>query len=78
MEGRGLTMVCLVGWATWRSQEGRKYTAAAAIHESKTSRLTAPSIFLCTQEKLECFPFNVCSNPMYNGSTLSFLGTALW
>lgn len=24
------------------------------------------------------FPFNVCSNPMYYGSTLSFLGTALW
>lgn len=24
------------------------------------------------------FPFNVCNNPMYIGSTLSFLGTALW
>lgn len=24
------------------------------------------------------FPFNVCNNPMYYGSTLSFLGTALW
>lgn len=24
------------------------------------------------------FPFNVCNNPMYTGSTLSFLGTALW
>lgn len=24
------------------------------------------------------FPFNVCANPMYYGSTLSFLGTALW
>lgn len=24
------------------------------------------------------FPFNVCSAPMYYGSTMSFLGTALW
>jgi len=24
------------------------------------------------------FPFNVCSAPMYYGSTLSFLGSALW
>lgn len=24
------------------------------------------------------FPFNVTSSPMYDGSTLSFLGTALW
>lgn len=24
------------------------------------------------------FPFNVCNNPMYYGSSLSFLGTALW
>jgi phosphatidylethanolamine N-methyltransferase len=24
------------------------------------------------------FPFNVSSSPMYHGSTLSFLGTALW
>lgn len=24
------------------------------------------------------FPFNVCNNPMYVGSTLSFLGTAVW
>ncbi|KAF5094277.1 hypothetical protein D0Z03_002131 [Geotrichum reessii] len=24
------------------------------------------------------FPFNVTNNPMYYGSTLSFLGTALW
>ncbi|GAA5992312.1 hypothetical protein JCM5350_000811 [Sporobolomyces pararoseus] len=29
-------------------------------------------------EKVESFPFNVTSNPMYYGSTLSFLGTALW
>ena len=30
------------------------------------------------QEKVESFPFNVTSNPMYYGSTLSFLATALW
>lgn len=30
------------------------------------------------QEKVESFPFNVTANPMYYGSTLSFLGTALW
>ncbi|KAL8283669.1 hypothetical protein RQP46_005464 [Phenoliferia psychrophenolica] len=29
-------------------------------------------------EKVESFPFNVTSNPMYYGSTLSFFGTALW
>jgi len=29
-------------------------------------------------EKVESFPFNVTDNPMYYGSTLSFLGTALW
>lgn len=29
-------------------------------------------------DKVESFPFNVTSNPMYYGSTLSFLGTAIW
>ncbi|CEQ42323.1 SPOSA6832_04110, partial [Sporobolomyces salmonicolor] len=29
-------------------------------------------------EKVESFPFSVTSNPMYYGSTLSFLATALW
>lgn len=29
-------------------------------------------------EKLTSFPFNVCDNPMYVGSFLSFLGTALY
>jgi phosphatidylethanolamine N-methyltransferase len=24
------------------------------------------------------FPFNICSAPMYYGSTMSFLGTAIW
>jgi hypothetical protein len=24
------------------------------------------------------FPFNVQTDPMYNGSTMCFLGTALW
>lgn len=28
--------------------------------------------------KVESFPFNVTDAPMYYGSTLSFLGTALW
>ncbi|KAF3939543.1 hypothetical protein ABW19_dt0210188 [Dactylella cylindrospora] len=28
--------------------------------------------------KVESFPFNVTSAPMYYGSTLSFLGTAVW
>ncbi|GAA5865054.1 hypothetical protein JCM8547_007696 [Rhodosporidiobolus lusitaniae] len=28
--------------------------------------------------KVESFPFNVTSSPMYTGSTLSFLATALW
>lgn len=30
------------------------------------------------QDKVESFPFNVTANPMYYGSTLSFLATALW
>lgn len=29
-------------------------------------------------EKVTGFPFNVTDAPMYYGSTLSFLGTALW
>lgn len=29
-------------------------------------------------ERVEGFPFNVTDNPMYYGSTLSFLATALW
>ncbi|ODV94111.1 hypothetical protein PACTADRAFT_4066 [Pachysolen tannophilus NRRL Y-2460] len=29
-------------------------------------------------KRVVSFPFNVCSNPMYNGSSLCFLGTALW
>ncbi|KAJ2375052.1 Phosphatidyl-N-methylethanolamine N-methyltransferase [Coemansia sp. RSA 2611] len=30
------------------------------------------------KERVTGFPFNVLDNPMYVGSTLSFLGTALW
>lgn len=29
-------------------------------------------------DMVEGFPFNVCGSPMYYGSTMSFLGTALW
>lgn len=29
-------------------------------------------------EMVTGFPFNICSAPMYYGSTLSFLGSALW
>lgn len=29
-------------------------------------------------EMVTGFPFNVTSSPMYSGSTMSFLGTALW
>jgi phosphatidylethanolamine N-methyltransferase len=28
--------------------------------------------------RVTSFPFNILENPMYNGSTLCFLGTALW
>jgi methylene-fatty-acyl-phospholipid synthase len=30
------------------------------------------------KERVTGFPFNINDNPMYNGSTLCFLGTALW
>ncbi|ORY90384.1 phospholipid methyltransferase-domain-containing protein [Syncephalastrum racemosum] len=30
------------------------------------------------EERVTGFPFNVCENPMYVGSTLNFLGTALY
>lgn len=30
------------------------------------------------KERVVSFPFNVNDNPMYNGSALCFLGTALW
>lgn len=30
------------------------------------------------KDRVTSFPFNVNDNPMYNGSTLCFLGTALW
>lgn len=30
------------------------------------------------KERVVGFPFNVNDNPMYNGSTLCFIGTALW
>ncbi|CAM0138764.1 Phosphatidyl-N-methylethanolamine N-methyltransferase [Umbelopsis sp. WA50703] len=29
-------------------------------------------------ERVTSFPFNVCENPMYVGSTFTFLATALW
>ncbi|CAJ0832682.1 9905_t:CDS:2 [Entrophospora sp. SA101] len=29
-------------------------------------------------EKVTSFPFNILEHPMYYGSTMSFLGTALW
>lgn len=28
--------------------------------------------------RVTCFPFNITDAPMYYGSTLSFLATALW
>lgn len=30
-----------------------------------------------SQDKVESFPFNVTANPMYYGSTMCFLSTAL-
>lgn len=30
------------------------------------------------KERVTSFPFNINDNPMYNGLTLCFLGTALW
>lgn len=30
------------------------------------------------EDRVTSFPFNVTNNPMYYGSALSFLGTALW
>ncbi|KAH8550153.1 phospholipid methyltransferase-domain-containing protein [Umbelopsis sp. PMI_123] len=30
------------------------------------------------KERVTSFPFNVCENPMYVGSTLTFLATAIW
>jgi protein-S-isoprenylcysteine O-methyltransferase Ste14 len=30
------------------------------------------------QDRVTSFPFNVTNNPMYDGSTLCFLSTALW
>lgn len=30
------------------------------------------------KSRVTSFPFNVMDNPMYNGSTMVFLGTALW
>lgn len=30
------------------------------------------------EERVTGFPFNVCDNPMYVGSTLCFLGSGLW
>lgn len=34
--------------------------------------------FDCPLQKVEAFPFNVLSDPMYVGSTLTFAGGALW
>lgn len=30
------------------------------------------------KERVTGFPFNVCDNPMYIGSTCTFMATALW
>ena len=30
------------------------------------------------QKRVTSFPFNVCNNPMYDGSTMCFLATAIW
>jgi methylene-fatty-acyl-phospholipid synthase len=30
------------------------------------------------KERVTGFPFNVMENPMYNGSTMCFIGTAIW
>ena len=30
------------------------------------------------KERVTSFPFNVTNNPMYDGSTMCFLSTALW
>jgi phosphatidylethanolamine N-methyltransferase len=30
------------------------------------------------EKRVTSFPFNITDNPMYNGSVMSFIGTALW
>lgn len=30
------------------------------------------------KERVTCFPFNVLNDPMYVGSAMAFLGTAIW
>lgn len=30
------------------------------------------------KEKVTCFPFNVCENPMYTGAVINLLAAALW
>lgn len=30
------------------------------------------------KERITSFPFNVCTHPMYEGSTMIFLGYSLW
>ena len=68
-EGSLETRYSLAGNPDGREQSGQRLLYAPAH---------SPISTLHVQHKVESFPFNVTANPMYYGSTLSFLGTALW
>lgn len=40
--------------------------------------ITGDYFGILMKERVTGFPFNVCDNPMYVGSTCTFLATALW
>ncbi|KAJ2444015.1 Phosphatidyl-N-methylethanolamine N-methyltransferase [Coemansia sp. RSA 2424] len=57
---------------------GMTFVASSTYALGITGTFLGDYFGILMSERVTGFPFNVLENPMYVGSTLSFLGTALW
>ncbi|KAJ2886433.1 Phosphatidyl-N-methylethanolamine N-methyltransferase [Coemansia aciculifera] len=57
---------------------GMTFVATSTYALGITGTFLGDYFGILMSERVTGFPFNVLENPMYVGSTMSFLGTALW
>ncbi|KAJ2879496.1 Phosphatidyl-N-methylethanolamine N-methyltransferase [Coemansia aciculifera] len=57
---------------------GMTFVATSTYALGITGTFLGDYFGILMSERVTGFPFNVLDNPMYVGSTMSFLGTALW
>jgi methylene-fatty-acyl-phospholipid synthase len=70
----GVTGTYLGKRSIWRSFDLFQMIFVALIKRV----ITGDYFGILMSERVTSFPFNVCENPMYVGSTLTFLATAIW